>query len=101
MANALYHFKGDFLDSVAQDQPKGTLHARVSRELDLTKVNMSTSAIVLPGAFSARLNDTKTHVNVRSFVWPGYSFHHQLESPFFCAAYFGNGVRQDDAAFLF
>lgn len=72
--NELYHFKGEFLDSISGDLPKG--------------------------AWGVHVDDSNTVVNLRSVVWPGYFFFHKTESSQFFGAYFGSGQRANDAAFL-
>ncbi len=37
---------------------------------------------------------------VRSNLWPGYVFDHAVDGTQFAGAYIGNGVRQDDVAFM-
>ena len=37
---------------------------------------------------------------VRSHLWPGYVFDHAVDGKQFAGAYIGNGVRQDDVAFM-
>ena len=74
LANTLYHFTGDFLDSIAGDQPKG--------------------------AWSVRLDETGSWAQVRSHLWPGYVFDHQVDGKQMHGAYIGNGIRQDDVAFM-
>ena len=39
--HALYHFKGDFLDSIAADQPKGILKRNVLILIGLVKIGIS------------------------------------------------------------
>eukprot|EP00937_MAST-01D_sp_MAST-1D-sp2_P005048 g5048.t1 len=64
---------GDFLDSLAGDQPSGT--------------------------WSVQWNASRTQSSLRSLVWPGYFFFHAVSTPFFGGAYFGYGQKNVDLAF--
>lgn len=64
----------EFMDSLAEDQPKG--------------------------CWSARFDAATGTATLRSFVWPGYTAFHKARSAQFGGVYFGDGARNDDIGFM-
>lgn len=52
------------------------------------------------GFWSLQIDDCGLNASLRSFVWPGYFFEHKLATQHFVDAYYGDGLRNDDAIFL-
>ncbi len=50
--------------------------------------------------WSLQTSDCGTHIVARNLVWPGFEFHATAGSPAFEYAYFGSGIRNDDAALM-
>lgn len=65
---------GEFLDSLAEDTPKGS--------------------------WAIKSNESSTGVMVSSLLWPGYFFYSLIDSNAYGGAYFGNGVKNNDIAFM-
>jgi len=65
---------GEFLDSLADDVPKGS--------------------------WSVKANESSTGVIVSSLMWPGYFFYSLVDSNGYGGAYFGNGLKNEDIAFM-
>jgi radial spoke head protein 9 len=51
-------------------------------------------------SWSLQYNSSKTSSTLRSLVWPGYFFYHQVSSSNFGGAYFGTGQKNTDLAFM-
>eukprot|EP00033_Pygsuia_biforma_P001680 GCRY01001884.1.p1 GENE.GCRY01001884.1~~GCRY01001884.1.p1 ORF type:complete len:326 (-),score=54.86 GCRY01001884.1:324-1223(-) len=64
----------DFMDSIAEDFPKGS--------------------------WALRFDPLSNLVTIRSLVWPGFTFTHAPKSKEFSSLYFGNLVRTSDLGFL-
>jgi radial spoke head protein 9 len=67
-------FRGDFLDSIGSDRPKGT--------------------------WSIQSDSSKTEVTLRSMLWPGFIAYHRANSGIFGYCYMGNGIKNEDLPFL-
>ena len=67
-------FHDDILDSIQNDLPKG--------------------------AWSLQCDSMKSVARIRSLVWPGYVAYHLAETKEFGGAYFGNGLKCKDLAFM-
>jgi len=52
------------------------------------------------GGWSLQVNPTRSTVTIRSLLFPGYSFSHDIATNKFSGVYFGNGVRNADIAFM-
>jgi len=65
---------GEFLDSLADDTPKGS--------------------------WSVKSNESSTGAMVSSLMWPGYFFYSLIDSNAYGGAYFGNGLKNQDIAFM-
>jgi len=65
---------GDFLDSIDEDEPKGS--------------------------WTVTWDESMSTVYVKSLLWGGYSFYHVAGSGQFGGAYFGYGSRNEDIAFM-
>lgn len=72
--NTLYHFKGEFLDTVGQNH--------------------------VTGAWNVNVDESQRFANVRSALWPGYQFYASLDNCTHFGGYFGNGIKQEDLAFI-
>ncbi len=64
----------DFLDPISEDSPAGVWAARVDKQ--------------------------RGQATLRSLVWPGYFFFHNVGTARFGGAYFGDGRRNDDIGFM-
>jgi radial spoke head protein 9 len=51
-------------------------------------------------SWSAQLDSTKTFINLRSLIWPGYFAYHKANSKAFAGVYFGFGVKNIDIPFM-
>eukprot|EP01022_Parablepharisma_sp_SALTPOND_P005591 TRINITY_DN1229_c0_g1_i1.p3 TRINITY_DN1229_c0_g1~~TRINITY_DN1229_c0_g1_i1.p3 ORF type:complete len:759 (-),score=89.09 TRINITY_DN1229_c0_g1_i1:9478-11754(-) len=67
-------FHEDLLDPISNDLPKG--------------------------AWSLQTDSMNTVVRIRSLVWPGYVGYHVADTNNFGGAYFGNGIKNKDLAFM-
>jgi len=67
-------FHEDILDPISNDLPKG--------------------------AWSIQTDSMKTVSKIRSLVWPGYTAYHISEKGYYGGAYFGNGLKNKDLAFM-
>lgn len=67
-------FSGDILDSIDNDEVKGS--------------------------WSIQLDPTKTIANVRSLLWPGYYAVHKSDSDLYGGIYIGNGKKNADLPFM-
>lgn len=47
-----------------------------------------------------QLDTTKTIVNLRSLLWPGYFSYHKANTNKFGGYYFGNGMKNADLPFM-
>ena len=67
-------FMPDFLDSLSEDSPVGawTLHQDAS----------------------------KTQINIRSLLWPGYVAYHKKKTNVFGGIYIGQGLKNTDLPFM-
>lgn len=52
------------------------------------------------GAWSVQLDPTKTKVTIRSLLYPGYRFYHEIEGNCFGGYYIGDGRYNHDIAFM-
>jgi len=50
--------------------------------------------------WSLQIDSTKTLVNVRSLLWPGYVAYHRANTQRFGGVYIGNGIKNIDLAFM-
>ena len=75
VANTLYHFAGDFFDSIEIDEPKGI--------------------------WTIKADDEGKRVFVQNAAWPGYSFEVEIGTKKFGGTYFGDGIKQTNVALLF
>jgi radial spoke head protein 9 len=64
----------DFLDSLAEDSPKGV--------------------------WAVRVDKSRGQATLRSLAWPGYFFFHNVGTARFGGAYFGDGRRNNDIGFM-
>ena len=64
----------DFLDSLSEDSPRGV--------------------------WAVRVDKAKGQATLRSLVWPGYFFYHNVGTSQFGGAYFGDGRRNNDIGFM-
>lgn len=64
----------EFLDPISDDEPKGV--------------------------WSLCRDASHTMVLLRSFYWPGYFFYHCVETSEYGGVYFGDGIANDDIAFM-
>lgn len=64
----------DFLDPISEDTPRGV--------------------------WALRVDKARAQATLRSLVWPGYFFFHNLGTARFGGAYFGDGRRNDDIGFM-
>lgn len=67
-------FNASFLESVAEDQPKG--------------------------CWTVQQNERMDRVMVRSLMWPGYQFYHKTNSKNFGAMYIGDGLKNLELHFI-
>jgi len=67
-------FRSDFLESIAQDDIKGS--------------------------WSVQPDTTKTQVVIKSLLWPGYYAYHKLRSKVFGGVYIGDGTKNVDLPFM-
>jgi radial spoke head protein 9 len=51
------------------------------------------------GAWAVRMDAARGQATVRSLLWPGYYFFHNVGTPKFGGAYFGDGQKNDDIGF--
>ena len=51
------------------------------------------------GAWAVRLDAARGQATVRSMLWPGYFFYHNVGTPRFGGAYFGDGLKNEDIGF--
>ena len=54
----------------------------------------------LKGAWSVQLDPSKSKVTIRSMLYPGYSFYHEIEGNCFGGFYVGDGKYNQDVAFM-
>lgn len=52
------------------------------------------------GVWSIQPNSNNTAACIRSLLWPGYFFFNTVGSPSYGGAYFGNGIKNRDVAFM-
>lgn len=74
LSKAMVIGAGDWLDPISQDEPKGV--------------------------WRAHLDTGRNQVTLRSLRWPGYFFFHNISSPKFGGAYFGDGLEAKDLCFM-
>lgn len=67
-------FRPDFLESIAQDD--------------------------IRGSWSVQPDTTKTQVIIKSLLWPGYYAYHKLRSKIFGGVYIGDGIKNVDLPFM-
>jgi radial spoke head protein 9 len=67
-------FRQDFLESIAQDDIKGS--------------------------WSVQPDTTRTQVIIKSLQWPGYYAYHRLKSKIFGGLYIGDGIKNVDLPFM-
>lgn len=109
----------EFLDPLSEDSPKGelicssTLYSAVggmTAVLNCGPPYISHLVDLLPtcdllspsssGSWALRVNRATNLAVLRSLVWPGYHFTHKLGTSDFAGAYFGDGRRNSDLAFM-
>ena len=67
-------FRSDFLESIADDEIKGS--------------------------WSVQPDTTKSQVIIKSLLWPGYYAYHKLKSKIFGGVYIGDGMKNVDLPFM-
>jgi radial spoke head protein 9 len=81
MGEAVFNF--NFLDSIEEDPIKGIFNFNFILE-----------------CWSVQTEPTKTIVNIRSLIWPGYFAYHKANSQVFGGCYIGFGIKNLDIAFM-
>eukprot|EP00826_Nyctotherus_ovalis_P028724 TRINITY_DN2265_c0_g1_i4.p1 TRINITY_DN2265_c0_g1~~TRINITY_DN2265_c0_g1_i4.p1 ORF type:complete len:192 (-),score=52.50 TRINITY_DN2265_c0_g1_i4:142-717(-) len=93
MEERYLHFRGvqDLLKKDLLDKPDSIFHSDI----------LDTIANDLPkGAWSLQKDSSATTVRIRSLLWPGYVAYHVAGTRNFGGAYFGNGLKNKDLAFM-
>jgi len=54
----------------------------------------------IKNSWTFQLDSTKTIVNVRNLLWPGYFAFHKAESNLYGGIYFGNGMKNCELPFM-
>ena len=67
-------FRQDFLESIAQDE--------------------------IRGSWSVQPDTTKSQAIIKSLLWPGYYAYHKLKSKIFGGVYIGDGIKNADLPFM-
>ena len=93
MEEKYLHFRNvqDLLKKELLDKPDSIFHSDI----------LDTIAKDLPkGAWSLQTDSSGDIIRIRSLVWPGYVAYHIAGTKNFGGAYFGNGLKNKDLAFM-
>ena len=89
--SSFYHLRKPITEATARDQDG---HVKAIDFLD------KISTTHPQGAWSIFIDPSKSTVTLRSLLFPGYSFFHDIGTKSFGGAYFGDGKKNTDIAFM-